>query len=125
MSELRLQREDHPGAVLLVPQGWIDLSCVGELQRAIDRALEEEGVRVVAVDLSGAEYIDSATVSVLIRAKGRAEDRTKEFALVSLANQVRRVLEETHLIDVFAVHSSRQMFLDSLSSSPGSPDRQV
>lgn len=118
MSELRCGYQEHPGAVVLEPAGWIDISCVGGLQRLLDAALVREDIAAVALDFTEAEYIDSATVSVLIRAKSMADERKKQFALVSLATQIHRVLVETHLIDVFEVFENRVQFLDQLAEAP-------
>lgn len=115
MSELHLVREDRPEATLLVTRGWIDISNVQTLTKAVEAVLGPDGAPALGLDLSGADYIDSATVSALIRAKSLADDAGRPFALVGLSEHARRVLEETHLIDIFRVEADAEAFLSALA----------
>lgn len=111
MSDLRVELREGEGARLLVCAGWIDISNVAELNARIDAALGEAGVARVGLDLAAAEYIDSATVSALIRAKHRAEEHGRLFGLCGLSQQVTRVLQETHLIEIFPLFPTPEAFL--------------
>lgn len=110
MAELRLDTERRDGRVILAPGAWVDISNVGTLLDAVRDAASESGVEAVGVDFVGTEYIDSATISTLIQAQKLCEDAGKLFGLVRLHDQVRRVLTETRLIDIFQVYPDREAF---------------
>jgi len=114
VADLHLEREDLPGARILRPVGWVDISNVSTLSRAVEDALGPDGAPALGLDLARAEYIDSATVSALIRAKSLADEAERPFALVGLSEQVQRVLEETHLITIFEIHPDAEAFLAGL-----------
>jgi anti-anti-sigma factor len=77
--------------------GEADLSSAGELFDAIVQA-SANGTRRVAVDLRLATYIDSTTLSTLIRANNAYAG--KFFIVVPKDGIVRRVFAITSLIDV-------------------------
>ena len=58
----------------------------------------------VLVDLSGVEYIDSSGVASLVEAFQRAKKTGVTFALVSVNESARRVLELARLDKVFTIH---------------------
>ncbi len=110
MAELEISFRRQNRSVLLAPRGWMDISNVGPLLEAVRKLLEENETQRIGIDLEQTEYIDSAAVSTLIQAKSLADDTQKPFALVSLAPQVRRVLEETRLIGIFPVYPHSDAF---------------
>ena len=60
----------------------------------------------VLVDLSGVEYIDSSGVASLVEAFQKAKKNGVEFALVSVNDSARRVLELARLDKVFTIHDT-------------------
>jgi len=60
----------------------------------------------VLVDLSGVEYIDSSGVASLVEAFQEAKKSGVEFALVSVNDAARRVLELARLDKVFTIHDT-------------------
>ena len=60
----------------------------------------------VLVDLSGVEYIDSSGVASLVEAFQKAKKSGGEFALVSVNDSARRVLELARLDKVFTIHET-------------------
>jgi anti-sigma B factor antagonist len=75
-------------------------------------------LRAVVVDLSGTSFIDSSTVSALLKAQRIAGRRG--FALVvgaGTGHHVRRLLELTQLDGVLRVHASRHEAIDSLGAA--------
>lgn len=111
MAELRLDEQDHAGARVLALGGWVDISNVSVLLERVEAAAITSGIRRVAIDFSAAEYIDSAAVSSLIQSKSILEDAGKSLHLCQLSAQVRRVLEETRLIELFPVYPDVAAFL--------------
>ncbi len=81
---------------------------VDQIERELNAALDD-GLAVI-VDLTQADFIDSAVVTVLLRAREEAQRRRVRFALViddSTGWPVRQLLELTGLVSVFPIAPSR------------------
>ena len=89
---------DDDRGVVLALGGELDVVSAPELEQRLDEVLAEPHDRVM-LDLNGLSFVDSAGVSVLIKAKQRAasdgrtlvlrrptEQLERVFALVGLAN---------------------------------------
>jgi anti-anti-sigma factor len=79
-----------------------------EIQEALDTALAD-GLAVI-VDLTQTEFLDSAVVNVLMRARDEAQRQAVRFALViddSTGWPVRQLLELTGLVSVFPIAENR------------------
>jgi anti-anti-sigma factor len=87
-----------------------------------DRLTAELGVLLdgeahVAVDLSGATFIDSQTLSALLKARNAADERSLGFVLVLPADdytQVHRILDMTGLVSSFV---TRPTVADALAAA--------
>jgi anti-anti-sigma factor len=98
-----LARRDPPAAVVALV-GEHDAYSAERLESELI-ALLDEGLRIV-VDLREAEFIDSTTLSVLLRARLRAEQSSLGFALLlpdRQYTQVHQILELTRLGRTFAI----------------------
>ena len=98
-----LARRDPPDAVVALVGEHVAYSAQ-RLENEL-AVLLEEGRRIV-VDLRDTEFIDSTTLSVLLRARHLAEQSFLGFALVLPAepySQVNRILELTGLGPTFAI----------------------
>jgi anti-sigma B factor antagonist len=90
-------RSPHSGAVVVSLGGEHDLASADELEQTLGRCLD--AYPHLIVDLSGAGYIDSSTIGVLLRANRRAEDEGHAFNLVlGTAPIVERILEVTGVL---------------------------
>ena len=81
-------------------KGELDVFNVAAFEEALDRA---SGSKVLIVDLRQCRYIDSSSISALIRARKKTGDKIR---IVADGGSVRRVLTLTHLEDVIPVASS-------------------
>lgn len=75
----------------------------------LDEALTD-GLAVI-VDLTQADFLDSAAVTALLRARDHAQRRSLRFALVvddSTGWPVRQLLDLTGLVSVFPIAQSRE-----------------
>jgi anti-sigma B factor antagonist len=100
---ITLARRDPPAAVVALV-GEHDAYSAERLENEL-AVLLEEGRRIV-VDLRDTEFIDSTTLSVLLRARQRAEQSSLGFALVLPAepySQVNQILDLTGLGPTFAI----------------------
>jgi anti-sigma B factor antagonist len=98
-----LARRDPPAAVVALV-GEHDAYSAERLKSELT-ALLDEGLRIV-VDLRDAEFIDSTTLSVLLRARLRAEKASLGFALLlpdPEYTQVHQILDLTGLAPTFAI----------------------
>lgn len=87
----KLTDEAHgPGVRAIKIEGELDLAFADQLSEALDRAAE---CRVVLIDLSECEFIDSTGTSVIVRAYVAMKQEGRRLALVAPAAQIRRYLE--------------------------------
>ncbi len=89
---------DAGGATVLSVSGQLDISNAGTLEQAVAHATAAHPDRLV-FDLSGLEFMDSAGISVIVRAASVVDQ-------VSLRNPspiVRRLIDITGLADVLVI----------------------
>jgi anti-sigma B factor antagonist len=86
-------------------EGELDLAVADQLTDALDRAA---GARVVLIDLSGCEFIDSTGTSVIVRAYVAMKNEGRRLALVAPAGQIRRSLEMIGLMQDNLVFESAE-----------------
>ena len=95
--------------------GEIDLyTAPGFKERLVE--LIESGKKHIVVDLSQATFIDSTTLGVLVGAVKRLRPMGGELVLVCPDQNITKPFTITGLDRVFAIHSSREEALDTLSS---------
>jgi anti-anti-sigma factor len=76
--------------------------------------LISSGEKSILVDLGAVLYLTSAAFRALLVATDEAERQTAKFALCNLAGHVRELFEMGGLLDVFAIHGSREEALRQL-----------
>lgn len=93
--------------------GEHDLNTAPTLREQLDASIAE-GASLV-VDLSGATFVDSSILGLLIDAQRRAQQGGLGFALMldGGADPVRRVLDVTGLSTELPVHPSRKEALEA------------
>jgi len=103
---------------VVVLRGELDAYNGPAVKRELDAALEA-GIDLV-VDLREASFIDSVVGGQLLEARKEAKRRGAGFALVlsdSRANHVRRMLEQTNLIEIFDVFDTPENAAVALRAS--------
>lgn len=93
------------GVAMITVVGEADLHTAPQLQEALADTLEG-GSRRVLVDLSGATFIDSTTLGVLMGAVRRLRPLEGEVAIVCRDPNIRRIFEITLLDRVFRICES-------------------
>jgi stage II sporulation protein AA (anti-sigma F factor antagonist) len=96
----RTTRTDTTAVVTVV--GELDLASAPQLLRTL-LALFSHPVRIVILDCAGLEFLDSSGLNVLNRARDTAVEHGIELVLRELADQPRRVLEVTHMTELFTI----------------------
>jgi anti-sigma B factor antagonist len=109
--------EEHPQprTVVLGVHGDVDLHVVGKLREQLGDVIEEN-TAVVVLDLSGATFLDSTAIAVLLRGMKRQHARGGRFRVVVPRSQIRRIFEMTLLDRVFDLDGSRE---ESLAAANG------
>jgi anti-sigma B factor antagonist len=95
-------RSPHPLAALVVLGGEHDLYSADLLQQTLDDSLS--GNDHLIIDLSGAEFIDSTIIGVLVQTLKRAGERNCKFTVVlGTAPEVERILDVTGILQLLNV----------------------
>jgi len=97
-TEFSIQRRDDERGVVLALFGELDVVSAPELAHALSEVLEQPNVWVM-LDLNGLDFVDSAGVSVLIRAKQRADTNGQTLVLRRPTEQLERVFALVGLAD--------------------------
>ena len=95
---------DAPGVAV---HGEVDLSVAEALEEALEAAIRES-VGAFVVDLSDLDFIESAGLHVLLRARGLLGREDRALAVVCPHGPVRRVFELAGLSELFALYPSRE-----------------
>jgi anti-anti-sigma factor len=93
-STLDIERRPIEGGVQLVLDGELDISTVPDL-RARLRALRDEDVTVVRLDISALRFMDSTGLRVLLSAQREAQVAGWRLALTRAPAHVQRMFELT------------------------------
>ena len=97
-TDLSIQRRDDDRGVVLTLFGELDVVTAPELEQMLSDVLEQPHARVM-LDLNGLRFVDSAGVSVLIKAKQRAETNGRTLVLRRPTEQLERVFSLVGLAD--------------------------
>jgi anti-sigma B factor antagonist len=100
---------------VLAVHGEADLHVVGKLRDRLAEVIDDNPTAVV-LDLSGATFLDSTAIAVLLRAMKRLRARGGRFRVVVPRSELRRIFEMTLLDRVFEIDASRQ---EALAATDG------
>jgi anti-anti-sigma factor len=87
------------GTATAVMSGDFDMQATFTIEPALERTLDEPGVRALVVDLSGLRFIDSTGIGVLVRIESEATRRQIRLTIVPGPPDVQRVFEMAGLED--------------------------
>jgi anti-sigma B factor antagonist len=121
-GEISLDHRES-GVVVVSLTGEHDLSTAPTLRAHLERLLDQ-GLPVV-VSLSGAEFIDSSIIGVVLDSQRRADEAGIGFAtaLEDGAAPVQRVLEITGLDANLPVRHSEREAIETAGAGPGDTER--
>ncbi|MFG0284278.1 MAG: STAS domain-containing protein [Phycisphaerales bacterium JB039] len=101
-EEMQVGREQRDDAVILSPEGDVDLSASPSLRLRLREALEQRPARLV-VNLGGVDYMDSSGVATLVEGLQIARRASTTLVLANLRDRVRSVFEIARLDTVFTI----------------------
>jgi anti-sigma B factor antagonist len=99
-------RETGPGTITLSLQGPLDGQTSGLLDQTIERTLDGP-VKVLVLDMQGVDFITSAGIGTIMKAKTSLKKRKAELALVNLQLQVQKVFEIIRVLPTLGVFQDR------------------
>ena len=74
--------------------------------RALVLQLLSSGSRLIAVDLTGADFVDSTGLGMLVASLKRVRSHDGELVVVCPEPRLRRIFELTELVSVFGLRDS-------------------
>ncbi len=92
-----------PGAELIRIVGDVTAACESTLMAAHERA-SDDGARLVVLDFSGLEYMNSGGIGMLVTLLVRSQRRQQRLAAVGLSDHYRQIFELTRLDEAIALH---------------------
>jgi anti-sigma B factor antagonist len=115
-NRIELDRGDG-GVAVVVVEGEHDVYTAPSLSEHLDALLGEHVPFVI--DLTGATFVDSSVLRVLLEAKRRADEGDIGFAVAlgqDDSGPVRRVLDITGLVPVLPVYGAREEAIEAARS---------
>ena len=94
------------GAPGIAVHGEVDVDAVPRLVAALDAAIRESTGAFV-IDLCDVEFLDSAGLSVLLRARAMLGREDRQLAVVCPPGPVRRLFEVAGIADLLVLFGSR------------------
>ena len=101
-------KEKPTGVFTLHPKGSIDTSTYTILEEKVDSILQSAPSRKIMIvfDMKELDYITSAGVRVIFKARRALRERGGEVALMNLQPQIKKVFEIIHALPSMKVFTS-------------------
>ena len=100
-----IRRSEQPPWTVLTVGGDLDVVGAPDLRQAVVVAVAD-GARLIALDLSDLDFVDSFGIGAVVGALKRLRQRGGDLALVCLSSRIRRVFEICDLDRIIALHDS-------------------
>jgi anti-anti-sigma factor len=92
----------------IVMKGRFDFQIHREFKEAYTRLFENAGVKLIEIEMSNLNYLDSSALGMLMLLNERAKAVNKSIALVSPSDAVKQVLEVANFDRLFTIRSSAE-----------------
>ncbi|MGH2876315.1 MAG: STAS domain-containing protein [Solirubrobacteraceae bacterium] len=93
-NQFRVEVRRLQDAAVIAVAGELDLASGPELEAELERVAGPD-MRLLVIDLSGLEFMDSTGLSIIVRAHQRLDGEGCELGLVRGSPQVQRLLDLT------------------------------
>lgn len=101
-DQVQVDTDSVAGAVLVTPQGDVDMSRSPALRQALRVAQSKRPDRLI-VNLTGVSYMDSSGLATLVEAKRSAKAGETEVVLCGMTDKVRAIFEIAKLDRFFTI----------------------
>ncbi len=105
-SGIKVSSEVRDGAVIISPEGDVDLSRSPVLRSSLRQAQNAKPKRLI-IDLGLVDYMDSSGVATLVEALQIARKNSTRMVLCGMKDRVRSIFEIARLDTVFTIAASR------------------
>lgn len=111
--------ECKEGALVVRPRGELDLGVADELRNKMERALDENPVRHLVINLENVSFIDSSGLGVILGRYKKVAMSGGRVSLVKASPQVRKVMEMSGLLRIMKEFASEEEALKSFHNGGG------
>lgn len=105
MSTFSIRADRRDDVAIVTVDGTIDFDAAPPLKQNIIQQIDD-GACHLLLDLSGADFIDSTAIGVLVGALKRVQALSGSLAVVCTNENIRNVFEVVGLADVIPLHRS-------------------
>jgi len=102
----------EPGAVSIGISGDVTAACEQALMAAHEEATDA-GAKLVILDFSGMDYMNSGGIGMLVTLLVRGQRRQQKLAAVGLTEHYRQIFELTRLDEAISLHNDAAQALAS------------
>ncbi len=110
---IEISRNDMGGVPVVRVKGEVDLYSSPRLRQALRSLGEQKKTKLLIIDLTEVEYMDSSGVATLIEALQKLNQTGGRLRLAGLTDAVAQVLRFAHLDKVFDIHADVEEALES------------
>jgi anti-anti-sigma factor len=110
---MEVKEQSVAEATFLAISGRLDSETAREFETTLTATLDR-GVRALALDLSGLEYVSSAGLRLLLVAAKRTKAEAAPFTVFGLQPQVAKVLEVSGFAKILPITADRERALAAL-----------
>lgn len=93
--------------VIIHVSGEFRIEMIGKVEEAWSRAMDKKP-RVIALDCSDMEYIDSSSIGTLVKFVNSATNKKVEFVLYGLNREVCKIFETARLTRFFGLLTAEE-----------------
>ncbi len=102
---MQIATEVVAGKAVLNLNGRFDFHSHRDFRGAYEAALDEAGVREIAINFSQVDYLDSSALGMLLLLREKSEAAGKSVALIGLQGMVKQVLEIANFGKLFSIQA--------------------
>lgn len=111
-QEFGIDDDRRDGSTVVAARGEIDVATAPALRERLDLVIDRDSGPVV-VDLTSVTFIDSTGLGVLIGARQRCAEGSRDLRIVIVEPRILKVFEITGLTDLFSIHRTLEPALDA------------
>jgi anti-sigma B factor antagonist len=101
---------DYPKITVISPQGCLSAKNALEVETNLTKALAQDGVSILLVNLEYVESLDSAGLMALVSALKLAQKLGRRLSLCSLSPSLKIIFELTQVDRIFEIYEGKEAF---------------